>query len=681
MRIGIDIGGTFTDLVAETEDGIVVVKVPSTPRDPSAAFTSALARVQGEPDEVLHGTTVGTNAVLTRTGADIAFIGTEGFRHLLHLARQDRPSLYDLRAQRPEPLVARSRCVGVVERVSPSGEELVALDEDAARDVLEGVRGVAGIAITLLHSYADPSHEQRLAALAREVLGNVAVSVSSDIVAEFREFERASTTALNAYVQPVVSEYLRRIDATSTDARVGVMWSGGGVRGIAKTIDQPVHTLYSGPAAGVLAAVWAAERCGARDIVTLDMGGTSADVSLVENGRPDVAEQALLDGLPFKTPSIDVISVGAGGGSIAWVDEGGALRAGPGSAGADPGPASYGRGGTEATVTDAQCVLGYLGPPGRAEGEAGSRWGLAGGELSLNVEAARDAVGRLAASAGLGLEETAEGVLRVVRATMARAVRSVSIERGRDIRRYSLVAFGGAGPLHATALARELGMSKVIVPRSPGALAALGLLVASRRADTAVSRPGVADRSRDVELRTILSDLTNESLRELREEGVSAAEARISLVVDCRYEGQSHELRIPVERAELVRSAGGPGGAAPPGESGPSFALIIEAFHTAHRERFGFARPRARVEAITFRATALGPLRDVAIGAPSGSVVEATSRRTIGGVDVPVYERLSLPSGARIAGPAIVTELDSTTWLDADSAAEVHDSGALMVSV
>lgn len=650
MRIGIDIGGTFTDLVASTDDGIVVVKVPSTPRDPAVAFASALARIDAAPDEVLHGTTVGTNAVLTRTGADIAFIGTQGFRHLLHLARQDRPSLYDLRARRPEPLVTRDRCVGVVERIGPDGSTIVDLDVDATREILSSLRGVEGVAITLLHSYADPTHERLVAELVRDVLGpQVAISVSSDIVAEFREYERASTTALNAYVQPVVSEYLRRIDAASSDARVGVMWSGGGVRGIAKTIDQPVHTLYSGPAAGVLAAVWAAQRCGVRDIVTLDMGGTSADVALVDDGVPDVADEATLDGLPFKTPSIDVISVGAGGGSIAWVDEGGALRAGPGSAGADPGPACYGRGGTEPTVTDAQCVLGYL---GKAE--------LAGGELSLNIQAAREAVARL--ETGLSLNDTANGILRVVRATMARAVRSVSIERGRDVRRYALVAFGGAGPLHATALARELGMQTVIIPPSPGALAALGLLVASRRADAALSKPGLADRSRDVELRTTLSELTNEALAELRDEGIAPKDARTSCVVDCRYEGQSHELRIPVL-------------------GGPSFALIGEAFHEAHRVRFGFVRRNARIEAITFRASALGPVRDVRVAAPSASRVEVVSTQPIDGVEANVYERAGLPSGATVDGPALVTELDSTTWLDGDSSASVHRSGALIVSV
>ncbi|MGH2760436.1 MAG: hydantoinase/oxoprolinase family protein, partial [Actinomycetota bacterium] len=472
-----------------------------------------------------------------------------------------------------------------------------------------------------------------------------------DVLPEFREYERASTTALNAYVQPTVSRYLGRIRNQAGGSRVGVMWSGGGVRGIDATIELPVHTLYSGPAAGVLGAVWAAGRCGVRDIVTLDMGGTSADVALVEDGRPAVAESSELAGLPFRTPCIDVVSVGAGGGSIGWVDEGGALRVGPTSAGAVPGPAAYGRGGTEATVTDAQVVLGYLGDEG-----------LAGGELRLDSEAARDAVARLGRQCGLETDEAAEGILRVVRATMARAIRSVSVERGRDVRRFTLVAFGGAGPLHATALARELGIPRVIVPPAPGTLAALGLLVAGRRADASLSRPMPCDRARDVELRSIVHELTEQVLAELRAEGIGFVDARTSLYVDCRYEGQSHELRIPVE-------------------GGPSFALVAEAFHQAHRLRFGFAHERVPVEAVTFRAAALGPQQGVETSVGASKDVEPFSRRTVGGRRVVVYRREDLSAGARLPGPAIVTDLDSTCWIDADCTASVDAGGSLVIDL
>jgi N-methylhydantoinase A len=652
MRVGIDIGGTFTDLVAATADGIRVVKVPSTPDDPSRAFGDALSRIDEEPDEVLHGTTVGTNAVLTRSGAKLAFVTTQGFRHLLHLARQNRPSLYDLHARPPVPLVGTEACVGVPERVGHDGAVLLALDEAKTRKALERLDGVDGVIVTLLHSYANPKHERRVAELVREVLGeDVAVSASCDVLPEFREYERASTTALNAYVQPSVSRYLARIGERVSGSRVGVMWSGGGVRGIAATIELPVHTLYSGPAAGVLGAAWAAERCGVSDVVTLDMGGTSADVALVSGGRPTVAESSELDGLPFRTPCIDVVSVGAGGGSIGWVDEGGALRVGPGSAGADPGPASYGRGGTEATVTDAQVVLGFLG----AEG-------LAGGELRLDGEAALAAVRRLGDRCGLGADETAGGILRVVRATMARAIRSVSVERGRDVRRYALVAFGGAGPLHAIPLARELEIPRVIVPPAPGTLAALGLLVAARRADASISRPMPCDRARDVELRSILHELTEQVLAELKSEGIEFIAATTALHADCRYEGQSHELRIAIE-------------------GGPSFALIAEAFHQAHRERFGFARENVPVEAVTFRATALGPHGTVEVAVPVGTKVEPVATRTIGDREVPVYGRASLAVGTKLTGPAIVTELDSTTWLDEGAVALVHESSCLLVDL
>jgi N-methylhydantoinase A len=652
LRIGIDIGGTFTDLVVATDDGIVVQKVSSTPKDPSVAFANALARAPaGDADELLHGTTVATNAVLTRTGAELAFVTTRGFRHLLQLARQSRPSLYDLRARRPAPLVHEAHCVGVPERIGPHGEVIRELDEDAVRWTLEEVRGVEGVAICLLHAYAEPRHERRVAELVAEVLGrDVTISVSSDVLSEFREYERASTTALNAYVQPVLSRYLRRI-ADATAGRIGVMWSGGGVRGIAQTTAAPVHTMFSGPAAGVLGATWAASACGVDDIVTIDMGGTSADVALVDGGRPQVAEESSIDGLPFRTPCLDVVSVGAGGGSIAWIDEGGALRVGPRSAGAEPGPACYGRGGTEATVTDAQVVLRYLGDEG-----------LAGGELTLDVDAAQDAIARLAEHAEIDPHVAAEGVLRVVRATMARAIRSVSVERGKDVRRYALVAFGGAGPLHATALARELGISTVIVPPAPGALAALGLLVASRRADASASHPMGAEPSRDAELSELLADLTERVLADLADERVDRERAAVELFVDVRYEGQSHELRIPVE-----------------GE--PSFVRIVDAFHAAHRARYGFDRTDVPVEAVTFRAAALGPHGEVTISPPSGTSAAPVRSSVVDGREVHVYERSSLPAGARVDGPAVVRELDSTTWLDDASSAEVHVSGALVVDV
>jgi N-methylhydantoinase A len=651
LRVGVDIGGTFTDLVAADEDGIAVHKVSSTPADPSVAFASALARAPDHASEVLHGTTVATNAVLTRTGARVAFVTTRGFRHLLHLARQDRPSLYDLRAARPPPLVDRDLCVGVPGRIGANGDVVEEFDADGAGAVLSALRGrVDAVAVTLLHSYANADHERRLLDLAAEVLPGVRVSLSSDVLPEFREYERASTTALNAYVQPVMSRYLERIAEAVPRSRVGVMWSGGGVREIGRTVDLPVHTLLSGPAAGVLGAAWAGARCGIADMVTLDMGGTSADVAIVDGGRPDTAEESTLDGLPFRTPCLDVVSVGAGGGSIGWVDSGGALRVGPASAGADPGPAAYGRGGEEATVTDAQAALGYLSA------------GLAGGEVSVDVDAARRAVERLGARCGLSEADTAEGMLRVVRATMARAIRSVSIERGKDVRRYALAAFGGAGPLHATALARELGITTVVVPPAPGALAALGLLVASRRADASASRPMRADRSRDVELRSILRELTDEVLGELDDEGVRPSDARIELHVDCRYEGQSHEVRVPVD-------------------GGPSFALVAEAFHAAHDRRYGFARRDAPVQAVTFRAGALGPAGDVRVAAPRTGRPEPAGETLAGSVRARVYERATLGAGTTIAGPALVREPESTTWIDEGSRASVHDSGALVIEV
>ncbi|HVL82184.1 MAG TPA: hydantoinase/oxoprolinase family protein, partial [Actinomycetota bacterium] len=527
--VGIDIGGTFTDVVVAGPDGVRTLKVSSTP-DPADGFITALDRA-GVVGEVRHGTTVATNAVIERRGARLGFCSTEGFRHILHLARQDRPAMYDQRAARALPLVDLDLCVAIPERTGPHGEIIRPLDAEETAARLRALRGrVEALVVVLLHSYANPTHEREVAAIAASELPGVAVSLSVDVLPEFREYERASTTALNAFVQPAMGSYLGRVSEGAGAASVSVMWSGGGVRGVAETVARPVNTLLSGPAAGVLGAIETARRAGFTDIVTLDMGGTSADVSLVSGARPDVRAGGALDGLPFSTPCLDIVSVGAGGGSIAWLDEGGALRVGPRSAGANPGPACYGRGGTRATVTDAAVCAGLVSGP------------LAGGELELDEQAAIEAVERLGDEAGLYVQEAASGILRVVETTMARAIRSVSVERGVDVRRFALVAFGGAGPTHAVDVARELGMSTVVVPPVPGNLAALGLLVAPRRADVSRTRP--TSILQPTYIREALSALGEDAAEQLRSEG--AQPAAVERSVDCRYVGQSHELRVPV---------------------------------------------------------------------------------------------------------------------------------------
>jgi N-methylhydantoinase A len=631
VRAGIDIGGTFTDLVADVDGRLQIVKVPSTP-DPADGFVDALGRV-ASPDEVLHGTTVATNAVIERRGARLALVATEGFRHMLHLGRQDRPSLYDLRAVRPQPLVGRDMCIGAPERVGPDGAVLRDLDEDALRASLRTMQRTDAVAIVLLHAYANPVHERRVASIVREELGDVAVSVSSDVLPEFREYERASTTAMNAYVQPVVARYLARLQTAAGGARVAVMRSGGGLRGIAASIRHPVHTLLSGPAAGVIGAAWVARAAGAPDVVTLDMGGTSADVSLVDGGEPLVAESSSLGGLPFRTPCLDIVSVGAGGGSITWVDEGGALRVGPRSAGATPGPASYGRGGTEPTVTDAHVARGVLTE-------------LAGGVVRLDRDAAERAI------ASLPVDDAATGVLRVVNATMTRAIRSVSIERGKDVRRYALVAFGGAGPLHATSVAEELGIPRVLVPPGPGALAALGLLVSPRRADVSLSQPMPADNAR---VPDVLATLAQEASDELRAEGVQTPDVR--RWVDCRYVGQSHELRIDASDPSAVASS----------------------FHAAHAERYGFSRPEWDVQIVTLRAAATGPIDAPELPSPpDGPPPDPMDVREVDGARVAVFARGALPLGARLKGPAIVSELDATTWVAPGWTAEVSPAALVL---
>jgi N-methylhydantoinase A len=643
VRAGIDVGGTFTDLAGVVDGTLVVVKVPST-SDQSVGFANALRALDARPDEVLHGTTVATNAVLERKGARLAFVATEGFRHLMHLARQDRPSLYDLRARRPDPLVEAGLCVAAPERVDQNGGVLRPLDTEGLSSRLTELRGrVDAVAVTLLHSYANDDHEQAVARVIADALPGAAVSLSTRVLPEFREYERASTTAMNAYVQPVVTAYLSRLDR-ATEGGLGIAWSGGGIRGLRASIERPVNLLLSGPAAGVIGAAWWAQRCGVADAVTVDMGGTSTDVSIVLDGSPTYAEEARLDGLPFRTPCVDVISVGAGGGSVAWLDEGGALRVGPRSAGADPGPASYGRGGTEPTVTDAHVLAGHLGESG-----------LAGGSVRLDAGAARDAISRLAAAASISLERTASGVLEVARATMTRAIRSLTIERGMDVRGFALVAGGGAGPLHAAELASELGITSVLVPPHPGALAAFGLLAARRRADASLSHPMLASAESDAEAGKILASLAEAASAELASEGVR--EAVVELEADCRYAGQSYEIRLP---------------------AGDGAEAIVDAFHRAHRQRFGFARPDANVELVTFRAAALGPQPDVELSAPRVREMRP-SRRRVGGEAVEVIGREAMSYGSTFDGPLIIEELDATTWVPPGWACTVHESGSLLM--
>lgn len=646
-RAGVDVGGTFTDVVALLGSGEVrVEKVASTPADQSAGVVAGLARA-GVPDArlVAHGTTTATNAVLERRVARTVLVTTEGFRDVLTIGRQERPALYDLSVVRPEPLVPRERVVTVRERTGPDGKPVVALADDEVDRVVAAVAALSpeSIALCLLFAYAGDAHEVRVAeALAARLGPTVPLTRSSALLPEFREYERASTVTLDAAVAPVMRRYLSGLAARLPATRVTVMTSGGGTVPLARAAAAPVTTLLSGPAAGVVAAAAAARSAGFADAVAFDMGGTSTDVCLIRDGRPDMAAEAVIGGLPFRTPAVGVHTVGAGGGSIAVVDAGGALRVGPRSAGARPGPACYGHGGDQPTVTDAHCALGHL-DDGRELGDG----------LRLDRRAAERALARVG---GGPAAVTAAGVLTVVRATMARALRRVSTERGVDPAGLALVAYGGAGPLHATALARELGCAAVVVPPWPGVLSALGLLLAPPRHEASRTVMAAPD---DPGLEGLWEDLSAEAAAEVE------GPVTVTRWADLRYAGQSHELRLPVD------------------EGGADVAALL---HAAHERAYGYAVGDEPVRVVTLRAVAEGepalatappPRPRAGVGAAGGE------RRRVGighdRVEVELVQRGDLVAGDRLDGPVLIEQPDTTTLLLPGDRAEVAADGALVV--
>jgi N-methylhydantoinase A/oxoprolinase/acetone carboxylase beta subunit len=563
MLLGVDVGGTFTDAVLVDGGRLVTAKAPTTPADQSIgvldAVTAALAAAGRDADAVAafaHGMTVATNALLEGVGARTVLCATEGFTDVVELGRQARPDLYRLCTARPAPLVPPRRRVAVPERTTPDGV-LRPLTDDAAEAVADAVAALEpeAVAVCLLHAYRHPEHERRLGAALRRRLGpGVAISLSHEVTATFREYERAATTEVDAALSPLLRRYLRRLLDRAAEAGLAapsIMQSSGGLATVEQAADHAALTVLSGPAGGAAAAALLAARLGEPDLLCFDMGGTSCDVCVVESGTVRATAGSEIGGRPIALPMVDIHTVGAGGGSIAWRDAGGALRVGPRSAGAVPGPAAYGRGGTEPTVTDANLVLGHL--------DAGRP--LAGG-VQLDPEAAHAAVGRLGAELGLDVRACAEGIVRVANTEMVRALRVVSVERGLDPRRFALLAFGGAGPLHAAAIAEELGIARIVVPRAAGVLSALGLAAADRRRDAA----------RSVLLRG--DELTDAALREL-------AGDSDEVTWDARYAGQSHELALlGVE---------------------PRAAAVREAFAAAHEERYGYRDDEADVELVTVR--------------------------------------------------------------------------------
>lgn len=636
-RVGIDVGGTFTDLAAITGGRLVTAKVPTTPGDQSAGVLAAVAAgALGPVTAFAHGMTVATNALLERRGANTALVTTEGFRDVIEIGRQDRPALYDLERRRPPPLVPRELRFGVRERMGPDGV-ITPLTDGAVAEVVAAVGDaeVEAVAVCLLFGFLHPEHERRVGEALRSAHPGLHVSLSSEVLPEVREYERFATTVADAYLSPGLAVYLRslaaRADAAGLPAPL-VMQSSGGVTELEAASELASACVLSGPAGGVVGAAHVASAGGHRDVLSFDMGGTSTDVAPIVGGRVQVRTDAEVAGVPIRHPSVDVHTVSAGGGSIARADEGGALRVGPRSAGAIPGPAGYGRGGVEPTVTDANLVLGVLPDGARL-----------GGDVVLDRAASERALAGLGVSLGLDSLETALGVIRVANAEMALALRVVSVERGLDPRGFALVAFGGAGAMHACALAEELGIRTVLVPEAGGVLSALGLALSDLRRD--LVQPLLARfGSDDLTIVRTAVEVGFEAL-EQRARDLLGAGARLERRADLRYARQAFELNV---------DAGGDPGALP------------TRFHVEHERRYGYAMPTEPVELVALRVTATVAVDKPALPGrlPTGAPVVSRRRLHTAGSwqDVPVLARERMGAGSTVSGPAVV-ELEGATCL------------------
>ena len=664
-RVGVDAGGTFTDLcIFDESDGRVAVwKVASTPDDPSRGIVAGVeealrraspngaARPATSVSYFGHGTTVATNALIQHRGVKTGLVTTAGFRDLLEIGRQKRPHLYDFFADKPPTLVPRDLRIEVPERVRHTGAIETPLDEAAVRAAAQRLReaGVAAAAIAFLYSFVRPEHEQAAKRILQDELPEAFICASHEIAPEFREFERLSTAVVNAYLGPVMKRYIERLGARLADLGMTVAphmtQSNGGVIGFATAAAMPVRTILSGPSTGVVGAQAVGTAAGFSDLITFDMGGTSTDVALLKDGAARLASEATVHGYPLKAPMLDIHTVGAGGGSIAYVDAGRLLKVGPRSAGADPGPVCYARGATEPTVTDANVVLQTLNPTH-----------LLGGRMAVRQDLARDTIGRLAQQLGLSLMQTAQGIVSVVTANMARAIRVISVQRGHDPRDYTLVAFGGAGPLHAARLARELDIARILVPPSPGILCAMGLLLTDLRADFATTRllPLTPDSVR--EIAAAFAALDARAAAWFAQENIAADRRRLARTVDMRYAGQNYELAVPLPEGPITAR---------------TLDLLAEGFAAAHQRMYGFLAEEEPLQLVTFRVEATGLVAKATLaqepmnGADASGAIRARRDVWIAeeerSLPCPIYDRDLLKPGNRLPGPAIVEQMDATT--------------------
>ncbi len=650
LRLGVDVGGTFTDLVALGGGDVLTAKVPSTPQDQSRGVMNSVRAGEVEAGSVTafaHGMTVATNALLERKGAKTAIVTTEGFRDVLEIARQDRPALYDLTQDRPAPLVPRELRFTVRERIGPEGE-ITPLDEASLEAVVEALKEaeVEAVAVCLLFAFMHPEHEKRVGEVLREALPDVHVSLSSEVLPEFREYERFSTTAADAYLGPKLAAYLKNLANEVEGAGIPtpmIMQSSGGVIDLEVAARGAAACVLSGPAGGVVGAAYVAGASGYDDLLTFDMGGTSSDVATILEGEALTTTEAAIAGVPIKLPMVDIHTVSAGGGSIAWVDAGGALRVGPHSAGAEPGPASYGKGGGEPAVTDANLYLGYL--------QDGVELG---GEVVLNRGRAEEALTRVGDKAGMDALETALGVVQVANTEMVGALRVISVEKGLDPREFALVAFGGAGPLHACSLAEELNMTTVLVPKASGVLSALGLAVSDVRRDYVT--PLLSDL--DTVEKSRLEE-SFESLERLAAEHLKGPE--YTRRVDLRYAGQSFELTVEADDLDA----------------------LAKNFHAAHERRYGYRMEEETVELVNLRLIATVPVERPELEEKEPEDKAETGRREANfdgeWVEVPVLDRTKMGAGSEVEGPAVVEFAEATCVVRPGWSGKVDEVGTLIL--
>jgi N-methylhydantoinase A len=668
---GIDVGGTFTDVaVYDTETGSARTSKVFSTRNQADGLLRGLRQVVetvGQIAAVVHGTTVATNAILERKGAKAALITTAGFRDVLELRRRDRPDTYGLTGGY-RPLIPRSRCVELGERLGVDGEVVAELDVDSVRRVVSRLEelDVEAVGVCLFHSYADPVHENILAKVLRDALPGVHMSVSSTLAAEAGEFERASTTAINAFVQPRMAEYLREVRRRLTEEDftkdVWVMQSSGGLMQIGRAAQQPVRTVLSGPAAGTVGAAELAALAGIEDVISCDMGGTSFDVALIPKGMPAQSTgRQIAYGVPVQLPMVDIHTIGAGGGSIAWIDRGGVLQVGPESAGAEPGPAAYGRGGDLPTVTDANAVLGRLDPQAQLGTEEG---------FHIDVAAAESAIRkRISEPLGLSVTDAALGILRVANVKMAGAIRRVSVDRGHDPRRFALAGFGGAGPAHIVELAAEIGSTRVLIPPQPGITSALGCLLADVRHDFVHAVNADVDRITTEQVRDVFASQREQGVRMLRQDQFPAERIKVHHYADMAYTKQLHNLLVPLQDVS-ERWTG---------------KHLMEAFLERYQETYGGLLRRGNVKLVNLRTVVVGKRETVRFSSELAVEHHELRCRQVtfveGTFETPVVSRAALKPGQRWDGPVIVEQQDTTTVVPPSAVVEVHPTGSLVVEV